>query len=444
MTLAVVFEEAAATAGELVTALESCGDVVFAIGADDPYARRFEPLLSTAGTVLTLSGDTRADADRLRAAGVRGIMPIGDWGVGVAAGTAAELGLPFNSPDCARALTDKHTQRTLLDRARAGGPGHMLVRTPADWDTAVKSLALPLVVKPSRGRGSRNTRLVHTAEAGRDLVTRLLDATRTGHEPALVAEEYLTGTRTHPFGDYVSVESVCRGTSVRHLGVTGKLPLVPPFRETGQFLPAALPAGTRREVEELTEVALRALGVRHGVTHTEIKLTDRGPRIIEVNGRLGGNLVDLYRRGLGLDMIQVAARAALGQPLPAPDPAPAGRTVFQYYSQPPLDAAGLTAVRGVRSFLPRENIDSYSQFVRPGSELPGDLRSVFLDRVAGTADSPRAVDGVLAACLPELEFTFAGPDGETVVDAAALRELNSRAGARRLSPVSEGAEGCEQ
>lgn len=440
MTLAIVFEQAAATAGELMTSLEPYPDVVFVVG-DDPYARRFASLLRTAGEVVELSGDTAADAARLKAAGVHGITAFGDWGVGVAAGLAAELGLPFHSPETARGLTDKHVQRTLLDRAGVGGVGHRPVQSRADWDAAVRDLAFPLVVKPAQGKGSRNTRLVTDEAAGRDLVTRLLDRTRPGHETALVAEEYLTGRGAEPFGDYVSVESVCRGTSVRHIGVTGKFPLVHPFRETGQFFPAVLPRATLLEVLALTEAALRALGVAHGITHTEIKLTDRGPRVIEVNGRLGGNLVDLYQRGLGLDMIRVAVEAALGAQLPEP-PLPTGeRTVFQYYSQPPLGASRLTGVRGVRSFLPRHHVDSYSQFVKPGSELPDDLRSVFLDRIAGTVLSPYDMEGVLGACLPELEFSFAGPDGETVLDAATLRNINNRAVPCLQGPASGGAEG---
>ena len=33
--------------------------------------------------------------------------------------------------------------------------------------------------------------------------------------------------------------------------------------------------------------AIEALGIRTAVVHTEVKLTPEGPRLIEVNGRLG-------------------------------------------------------------------------------------------------------------------------------------------------------------
>ncbi|MEU8848984.1 hypothetical protein AB0C70_22660 [Streptomyces sp. NPDC048564] len=424
MSLAILFEQAAATARELATSLDASGDLLFLVG-DDPYARKFVPLLESVGTVHELTGDTAKDTAGLRAAGVTGLLAFGDWGVEVGAGLAAELALPFHDTATARALTDKDVQRRLLARAGVAGARHRLVEAPADWDAAARELTFPLVVKPSRGKGSRHTRLVHDAAGGRDLVTRLLDRTRESHERRLVVEEYLVGSGTAPYGDYVSVESVCSAGAIRHVGVTGKLPLAYPFRETGQFYPAVLSPRQHGDVLELAEAALRALGRPYGVTHTEIKLTDRGPRVLEVNGRLGGNIAELYQRALGIDMIRVAAEAAL-RTAPALDVTVREGTHFQYYNQPPLGMHRLTAVDGARSLLPRPCIDAYSRFVRPGSALPDDLSSFFLDRVAGSAASPQEMWHALDDCLPRLRFTFDGPDGETVVDGAALRKLNAQ------------------
>ncbi|MFJ3303903.1 acetyl-CoA carboxylase biotin carboxylase subunit family protein [Streptomyces sp. NPDC086549] len=399
---------------------------------DDPYAQRFVPLLESAGTVVELTGDAAEDAAGLRAAGVTGITAFGDRGVLVGADIAAELGLPFHDRATARALTDKYVQRELLNRAEVGAVAHRLVEAPADWDDVVRNFAFPVVVKPSQGKGSRNTCLVHNSAQGRELVARLLDRTRAEHETSLVVEEYLIGGGTDPYGDYVSVESLCSDESIRHVGVTGKLPLAPPFRETGQFYPAVLSKSVLQEVLELSEAALRALGVEHGITHTEIKLTDRGPRVLEVNGRLGGNIAELYRRALGIDMIRVAADAAMGaQPLhewSVSADSPSGGTYFQYYNQAPLGATHLKGVAGVRTFLPHRHIDSYSQFIRSGSGLPSDMRSVFLDRISGSVTSPQRMWEVLDECLPRLEFSFGGPDGGTVVDGATLRKMNTQSG----------------
>ena len=46
---------------------------------------------------------------------------------------------------------------------------------------------------------------------------------------------------------------------------------------------------------DIASMAIKALGVRVGFLHTEIKLTPDGPRIIEVNGRLGGSVAEMAK-----------------------------------------------------------------------------------------------------------------------------------------------------
>jgi biotin carboxylase len=427
MSLCIVFNQGSVSAGELLVALESQGSLVFAVREDDAYACGFTRLLATAGTVVELRGDTTADAAGLKAAHVTGITTFGESGIQTTAALAAELGLPYHSVAVARALTDKHTQRALLEAADVGGVANRLIRGVADWDAAVADLGLPLVLKPRSGEGSRNTHLAAGAAAGRELVARLLDRSVAGHEQELVAEEYLVGVDLAPYGNYVSVESVCTDDGIRHIGVTGKLPLVPPFRETGQFHPAALTADLRGEVEELTTAALRALGVCHGVTHTEVKLTAEGPRIIEVNGRLGGYIAELYQRSLGVELVRAVADLALGRRVSV-DGRHDGQTRFQYYSRPPLGATRLTAATGRRALLGHPAVDAYLQCVKPGSDLPADMSSSYLDRISGSASTPEAAARALDNCLPLLTYEFDTPDGTVALDGATLRTTNGCAG----------------
>ena len=62
---------------------------------------------------------------------------------------------------------------------------------------------------------------------------------------------------------------------------------------------------------ELAERAARALGVDVGCLHTEIKLTIDGPRVIEVNGRLGGGIPEMLELASGVSLFNVAARVAV-------------------------------------------------------------------------------------------------------------------------------------
>ncbi|MDT3400268.1 ATP-grasp domain-containing protein [Streptomyces sp. B1866] len=423
MTLCVLFSEGAISPRELLIALENYDPIVFAVG-NDTYARSYLPLIATAGTVVELTGDATVDATRLKAAGVTGIVTYSEGGIPVCAPLTERLGLPGHEVATATALTDKHTQRALLSAAGAGGVDSRLITCSEDWDAAVHEIGLPLVVKPRCGERSRNARPVRDAEEGRALVARLLDRAAASHEKDLVAEQYLVGLPTHPYGDYVSVESVSSEGIIRHIGVTGKFPLSPPFREMGHFCPAPFAQDLLDQVEELVGTALGALGVRHGITHTEVKLTAQGPRIIEVNGRLGGFMAALYRRSQGLDLIQVAADLALGRP-GIPEGKPDGLTHFQYTMRAPLEARRLVSVSGRDVLLGHPLIDAYQLYVIPGAPLDPDM--TYLDCVSGSAGSPEEMMHHIDECLALLTYEFEMPDGPLRIDGAALRAATSPA-----------------
>jgi len=78
--------------------------------------------------------------------------------------------------------------------------------------------------------------------------------------------------------------------------VTGRFPLAPPFRETGSFLPSDLGPADQDAVVALAGAASEAMQVLNGLLHTEIKMTPEGPRIVEINGRVGGGISGMIAR----------------------------------------------------------------------------------------------------------------------------------------------------
>jgi biotin carboxylase len=208
---------------------------------------------------------------------------------------------------------DKVRQRNALATAGVQSTASVPLHTPEDLGPALAATGLPAVLKPRSGAGSVDACLVHSA---RELAERFAEfSTNRRAESGYVLERYLVGDpdTLGPFwGDYVSVESLVHHGEVHTVTMTGKLPLVPPFRETGMFIPAAVPAPLAEQVIELERAALGALGILHGATHTEIKFTPDGPRIIEVNGRMGGHIADPLSRAAGVDLIALTLRLALG------------------------------------------------------------------------------------------------------------------------------------
>ena len=296
---------------ELRARVGSCAELVWVV--DSPsisnemlrFVRRLGPVIDTAGR------DLDSVAYELTRAGVEGVVSFVDDHIVDAALVAERLGLPYHLPQVARALVNKQVQRAALDAAGIPGPEFWSAPSGLDATQAAAfadQVTYPAVVKPAQGSGSRDISLVHNAE---DLVTVMTAA----EGPGYLVEQYLEDERGHDswYASYLSVESVVSHGTIGHVALTGRFPLADPFRETGNFIPAICPPDQVPELLTMVDDTIAALGITDSVTHTEIKLTPEGPRLIEVNGRLGGRPPFVLSGISDTNLFQVACQVALGE-----------------------------------------------------------------------------------------------------------------------------------
>ena len=64
--------------------------------------------------------------------------------------------------------------------------------------------------------------------------------------------------------------------------------------------------------------AVHALGLRNGIAFPQLLVCDDGVvRVVEVAARIpGGQMADLARHAIGLDLVEIALRQALGVEVP--------------------------------------------------------------------------------------------------------------------------------
>jgi hypothetical protein len=198
--------------------------------------------------------------------------------------------------------------------------------------------------------------------------------------------------------------------------------MLPPFRETGHIWPSPLAEYEITQVRELARQAVEALGVRSGATQTEIKLTPGGPRLIEVNGRLGGNINELSVRATGVNMIEIAARLAVGESIQVP-PFYQGRPYFTMFHPAPRRPCMLLGIDGIYDLKRIPGVSMYRPYARAGNRLPGGVGLQEMDIVMGKAANFSELAAIVEKIQHCLGYRFSFADGVRSVTAARLGEL---------------------
>jgi biotin carboxylase len=267
-------------------------------------------MLDPARYVPDKQGLIDAAAEVVEERPVVGVITYDEALVIAAAHVAEHLGVPGLTAVGAARCRDKHLTRIALTEAGLLQPRFTLVSTAEEAAVAAERIGFPVVVKP-RGMGGSAGVVMVSEQA--ELAAAFGIASRASHagppdfERGVLVEELMEGAE-------ISVDGAVTAGQYQPFCLARKqLGPAPFFEEVGHVVDAADPLTADAALQAMLARAHRALGLSGGITHTEIRLTARGPVIIEVNGRLGGDLIPyLGKLATGVDPGRVAADVALG------------------------------------------------------------------------------------------------------------------------------------
>jgi biotin carboxylase len=356
--------------------------------------------------VLTDPGDT----DRLAAAvgDVAAVLPGDESAVPLAERLAARLGLAGSDPRTSACRTDKATMQQALEQAGLPHPATVRADTRAGVLAAADSVGWPVVVKPRWSASSVGVTVCHTpADVAAAWAATAGQRGALGEVTQEVAvQEYLAGqkwtvdtvTVPVPGGLPVHVVTSVWRERVREIGghiAWDQSWLVPPAAVDGDEA-ASRVAGYARAV-------LDAAGVASGPACTEVMLTARGPRLVEVMARLAGcypvHLVELVT---GQSQVTAAVDGLADPHGFAARPQPAARgglAVAQAWLIAPhagvLDVATLAKIRTLPTVV---------------SASPGLVAEAAVSRTTDTPSSPG-------------HLNLLGPPAQIEQDITAIRNL---------------------
>ncbi|MFF3982749.1 ATP-grasp domain-containing protein [Streptomyces sp. NPDC001828] len=344
-----LLDAAGPEAGLLATAAAARGHQVHAATTAAAYAD-YRPELKglLAGRVVTDFARPSRALDEIaafaRRRGVGAVLTVNEYLTELAARLCAELGVPGNDPVRARAARDKAAMAGAFAAAGVRAPHTVLVRSDAELRAALADprVGFPCVVKPRSGAGSVGVTVVTDpvdVSAAADVAREAVGMYGSGGDSGLLVQAYAAGAE-------YSVESFTQDGVTTHLAVTRKQVTGGAKRvETGHSLPVSLPPAVQAAVYREVEAAIRAAGIRHGASHTEVIVSGDGRcMIIEIGARLAaGQIGLLIQHALGIDVWAALLDVALGRPA-ALAPSALGYATVRFVTSP--HAGRLTSLYG--------------------------------------------------------------------------------------------------
>ncbi len=302
-----------------------------------------EPWLSEYSDQVTqvqLDGPDALDVlTKLLANQVAGVLTFDERYVELTARLQARLGLSGATPEAVRTFKDKAAMRALTSDAP------FAVRTAVaqsleEAEQALTDIGYPAIVKPRALGGSIGVKLVQTptelAAAFALAQNALVGTIRSAHSGVLI-EEYVVGPE-------VSVDSsIVWGQTSIHVVADKILGEHPYFEEFGHTVPSSCGNETLAALRSAVRAIHAAAEFDNGISHIEFRLTSTGPKLIEANARLGGDLIPyLGLLAHGVNVAQIAAQIALGKQPNGHQERGAAAAIRFLYPEHPLTFAGIT------------------------------------------------------------------------------------------------------
>jgi len=229
---------------------------------------------------------------------------------------AYALGFDLNPVEACDIARNKRKTREALKARGLPSPAFYPIHSERDLDPAIKTVGFPAVLKPAYGAASLGVFRVEDADEAKRMYAEIMETLKPELDPIwtqgteILMEEFYDG-------DEFDVDILLfEGKAVYAKLADNWKCWEPWFQETAGNMPSLFPEPAAQELIELAVNSTLAVGFRYGAFHVEVKWTSRGPRLIEINARMGGVSVRSSNlEAWGVDLVEQHCMAMLNIPI---------------------------------------------------------------------------------------------------------------------------------
>lgn len=231
-----------------------------------------------------------------------------DFPMRTVAKVASNLGLPGISEQAAYNATDKIAMRICLGKNGVPIPKFRIAKNKIEFLHVIKDFSGKCVVKAPDNSGSKGIKMLNNTDDIDKAVEAYDYCIQFSKSGMILIEEFMNGPE-------VCVETLNYKGVCYPIQVTDQLKKMPPyFTDAGYSQPTLLSENVRMEIEKVAIAANIALENYNGSSCTEIIVTNKGPKVVEVGPRLAGDCMTTHLVPLstGVNMVENVINIALG------------------------------------------------------------------------------------------------------------------------------------
>lgn len=262
--------------------------------------------------IVVSTTDTKKVLEAAKENDIDGIITIAsDRPMLTVSKVAEELNLIGIDEKTAINATNKSKMRDSLKKSSVPIPMYFSVDDYDQYRKAIEEIKnnnYKCIVKPADNSGSRGIRLIENYNE-KELEKIYKYCKENSNSGRLLVEEFMQGPEVSV--ETISYKGICHVIQVTDKITTG----VPYFVEMGHSQPSSLDKETIEKIKKVAINANKAIGIENGPSHTEIKVTKDGPKVVELGARLGGDNITthLVPYSTGVNMVEACINIALGQ-----------------------------------------------------------------------------------------------------------------------------------